>query len=451
MTDLLQKKGYFLKYQNDWILDDGDALLWDKSRRIGATYSESYKSVRKRNLIDYRRDHFFTSADESAAVEFALYCRQWAEIAEAAAKEVLETLEDDKGYKYNNYVIVFPNGSRINCMTSNPRRFRSKGGDVTLDEFDWHDDPGMMLDAALPATTWGYKISILTTRNGEGTPFDKLVKTAKRIVSGEATAEQLNSLDWHYHLTPITTAIDQGLAEKVYKIDHVDLAARKKFFNSCRARARNQDAFNQEYMCIPSASAMCLIPYDMYQACEMADCMTKIGSGPKFLGIDVGREKDLTKFWVWELVADLLITRKVITLRKMPYNVQLKTASDLLSDRSIIKCCGDATGIGDMLIESLQDRFGTGRIEKVKFTAAIKEHLASQMLGRFEDKRVRVPDDTDIRESFHSVRKTVTATGNIRFDAAHTDLGHADDFWAAALGIEAASNNADKPEIITLG
>ncbi len=72
---------------------------------------------------------------------------------EIVVKEILDEREDDKGFKYNNYVTEFPDGSRVNCMSSNPRRFRSKGGDVVLDEFAWHDQPGEMLDAAMPVTT----------------------------------------------------------------------------------------------------------------------------------------------------------------------------------------------------------------------------------------------------------------------------------------------------------
>lgn len=432
----------------DWINDDSVAMIGDKSRRVGLSYADSYKSVSLRNKIDYKRDLWFSSADESAAYEYALYCRQWCELVETAVKEILEPMEDDKGYKYNNYIVEFPNGSRINCMSSNPRRFRSKGGDVVLDEFDWHDDPEGMLDAAMPTTTWGFNIRMLTTRSHEGSPFDETVKVAKKIISGELDPNKDAVLPWSYHFLPITVAIEQGLAEKIYKIDHVDPAARERFLRECRARARNEDAFNQEYMCIPSAEASTYIPYDMYQACEDSNCLNTIGDGAKFLGFDIGREKDLTVFWLWEQVGDILVTRKVVRLKAQPYSVQLKVASDLLQDNSIVRACGDATGIGDMLVETLQNIFGKYRVEKVKFTSQSKERMAPLVRGRFEDRRIRVPDDRDIRESFHSIRKTVTASGNIRFDAAHTKAGHADEFWAAALGLEAASQPVIVPECI---
>jgi len=419
------------------------------------SYADSYKSCRDRNMIDHRRDLWFSSADESAAFEYALYCKQWCELMDVIAKEILQTLEDDKGYKYNNYVLEFPNSSRINCLTSNPRRFRSKGGDVVLDEYAWHDQPREMLDAALPTTTWGYNIRLLSTHNGEGSEFNQIIELCNRVLRGEMTFEDAHSLRWTLHRTTIVDAIAQGLAEKVYKIDHVDPAAREKFLKSCRARARNEDAWNQEYMCNPSSESTALIPYDLYQSCEQADCIQALvphtqGRREYFLGGDIGREKHLTVFWLWEKVGDVLVTRKVIILVKTPYAAQLQVAADLLSNFNILRGCIDATGIGDMLVESLQKQFGTYRVEKVKFTAAIKEHLASQFRGRFEDKHIRVPADREVREDFHSIRKTVTATGNIRFDAATTELGHADRFWAAGLGIEAATTLADKCSLISL-
>ena len=51
--------------------------------------------------------------------------------------------------------------------------------------------------------------------------------------------------------------------------------------------------------------------------------------------------------------------------------------------------------------------------------------------------------DDAVREDLHSVRKSVTAAGNVRLDVERTDTdGHADRFWALALAYHAA--DADK-------
>jgi phage FluMu gp28-like protein len=453
MTQQLAKieKGFFLDYQIKWIKDASDAMLSEKSRRIGMTYADSYKSCRDRNMIDHRRDLWFSSADESAAYEYALYCRTWCEIMEAATSEILETLEDERGYKYNNYVVEFPNGSRINCMSSNPRRFRSKGGDVVLDEFAWHDDPEGMLDAAMPTTTWGFQLRILSTHNGETSRFNRIISAINKVLRGDATYDELRLLHYTLHRTTIIDAVEQGLAEKVFKLDHISPEHRDKFIKSCRARCKDEDAWNQEYMCIPSSGESTLIPYDLYQSCEDANCLTMIPTGPLFVGVDVGREKDLTVFWVAEQVGDVLVTRQIIRLHKAPYEVQHQTGSELLRRSAVQRMAIDATGIGDPVCERLQSEFGEVRVQKVKFTSQSKDHMASLVLGRFQDKRARVPDDWKVREAFHKIKKTVTGAGGIRYDAVRTDEGHADEFWAFGLACEAAHNPTEKPELIFLG
>lgn len=441
---------YFLPYQVDWILDPAKAMIWPKSRRIGATYCDSYKSVRERTITDQKRDLWFSSADESAAYEYALYCKQWCEILDAAFKEDMQVLEDEKGFKYSNYIIEFPWGSRINCMTSNPRRFRSKGGDIVLDEFAWHEEARAMRDAAQPCLVWGYNMRILSSHNGEDSEFNNIIRQVEKVLRGDATFKELHMLEWSMHKITIVDAIEQGLAEKVYKLKTVDPAAREKFLAECRALARNEDAWNQEFMCVPSVAASCLIPYDLYQSCEDSECLKTMGTGPKYLGIDIGRINDPTVMWLDEHVADLSIARKVLRLVGVPYSQQLQHARELLKDRSVVRACVDATGQGDMFAESLQEEFGAYRVEKVKFSQPVKEAMAARVLSRFVDRRTRVPADRQIRDSFHAIRKTTTAAGNVRYDAARTQEGHADEFWGKCLAEEAAAEGTVKPEIIWL-
>ncbi|MDA8086538.1 MAG: hypothetical protein M0Z75_07560, partial [Nitrospiraceae bacterium] len=86
----------------------------------------------------------------------------------------------------------------------------------------------------------------------------------------------------------------------------------------------------------------------------------------------------------------------------------------------------------------------------VIFTGKVKEDLAVTLRRRFEDRQVRIPADRDIREDIHSVKRFTTSAGNIRFDAERTELGHADRFWAAALGVHAGSGAAPVFEFETV-
>jgi phage FluMu gp28-like protein len=86
------------------------------------------------------------------------------------------------------------------------------------------------------------------------------------------------------------------------------------------------------------------------------------------------------------------------------------------------------------------------------FTPAVKEDLAVTMLRNFQDKRVRVPVDRDIRSDLHSVRKYVTVAGNVRYDADRTEAtGHADRFWSLALALHGAAAPAYQIEYQSTG
>jgi phage FluMu gp28-like protein len=133
----------------------------------------------------------------------------------------------------------------------------------------------------------------------------------------------------------------------------------------------------------------------------------------------------------------------VRSLANVPFDEQLAFARQLLSLRAadgpplVRRAAIDSTGMGAPLAESLAREFGP-RVEPVVFTAAVKEDLAYRTRRRLENRRSLLPDSRDIRRAFASIKRLVTLTGNLRFDAERTDAGHADEFWAKALADYAA-------------
>jgi len=200
-------------------------------------------------------------------------------------------------------------------------------------------------------------------------------------------------------------------------------------------------------------------------------------SGEFFLGLDIGRHHDRTVFWLDELVPlaetksenrktknderetifafrfsvfdrqiqNLSITRLVRTLTNTPFAEQLSFARELLSllredGRPLVRRAAiDATGMGAPLAEALAREFGP-RVEPVVFTSAVKEDLAFRTKRRMEARLTLLPDTREIRRAFSAVKKIVTPSGNLRFDAERTDAGHADEFWAKALADLAADS-----------
>ncbi len=86
------------------------------------------------------------------------------------------------------------------------------------------------------------------------------------------------------------------------------------------------------------------------------------------------------------------------------------------------------------------EEFGDYRVEAVTFTNALKGELAGRLRRRVEERTIRIPVDERIRNDWHSIERSVTPAGHIRFDADRTAAGHADRFWAAALAVYAAGN-----------
>jgi phage FluMu gp28-like protein len=78
--------------------------------------------------------------------------------------------------------------------------------------------------------------------------------------------------------------------------------------------------------------------------------------------------------------------------------------------------------------------------------------MATGLKRNFEDKASRIPADSQIRRSLHSVKKYATTTKHFRFDAERTDeTGHADHFWAKALAVQAGSGPASVIEFQSTG
>ncbi|MEM9414991.1 MAG: hypothetical protein AAGA29_05865 [Planctomycetota bacterium] len=419
--------------------------IWEKSRRVGATFVEANDAIFSR-LVGRGCDYWFSSADESAAFEFAEYCRYWMKIAGKVVEVVTEQVYDELTKRSATaFVVRMPNGSRITAMSSNPRRFRSKGGDVCLDEFAFHDDPMGMYDAASPTATHGYAIRILSTHNGEGTAFHKFVQEGKRHAAGTAKD---GDMPWSVHRVTIVEAVEQGLVERVVQPNRPDMT-RDRFLADQRARCRNEDQWLQEYMAIPSKDASSWLTYSLIEQCEDDDAgnPAHYGDGQRYIGMDIGESKDRTVIWTVERVGDILWTREVLVMTDEDLSVKQRALLDRMAHPKVVRACVDATGLGTQIAQEAE-RAGKG--EGVKFTLPAKDELASPLRGYFEDRTVRVPGDGDTREQLHAVRMTRTANGTPRFDAARTEEGHADKFWALALACHAAKTPDAVPRMEVL-
>lgn len=432
-------KNYFLPYQTDWLKDNSQIKIWEKSRRIGATYVQSFEDVL--DCVEGKVPAvWFSSADESAAKEYILYCSQWAKILDKAASDVGENVIDEKnGIK--SLQIVFSNGTRINALSSNPKAFRSKGGKVVWDEAAHHDRDREMWKAAKPAATWGFPIRILSTHNGKNSLFYKFTEQIKA-----------GKLNWSLHTTDIFQAVEDGLYDKIVGRKTTD-AERKAWIEELKRDSFDNSTWLEEYCCVPVDEATAFLPYELISKCEaegtLVENLDEI-KGDIYVGVDIGRKKDLTVISVIEKIAEMRFLRKKIELEKTKFSVQRDVLFEILSHPNMRRASIDATGLGMQLAEEAEETFGKFRIEPVMFTLKTKEEMAYNLLRLFQDGFVRIPPERELREDLHSIRKVTTASNNIRFDVAQTEIsGHADRFWSLALALYASANLSNAPVIVS--
>jgi phage FluMu gp28-like protein len=206
-------------YQKRWLLDDAPLALWEKSRRIGATWVHALRVVLGRiaRPIDRGGSHYYhSSADQTASVEFIDYCAHWARWSNAVAKigEETEVIDDRE---ITSLVMRFANGTKIVAGTSNPKFFRSKGGEVGLDEFAFHRDGRELYKAAhATAMFWGYPLRAWSDAQRAREPTSTCHGEARR---------KAGRLKAGLHRTTIEDAVADGIVERIImrkqKLDHV--------------------------------------------------------------------------------------------------------------------------------------------------------------------------------------------------------------------------------------
>ena len=422
---------YFLQYQQRWLNDESPVKIWQKSRRIGATYVQSYEDVR--DCVSKKVPAvWFSSADESAAREYIAYCEQWTKLFHMAAKP-LGNIVIDSEKDIKAFVIEFANGTKIHALSSNPKGFRSKGGKVVLDEFAHHSDQDQLWKAARPCVTWGFPLRILSTHNGKNCRYYKFIEQVEK-----------GKLKWSLHTTPIQLAVNEGLVDKILN-KQASGEEKQNWLDEQKANCFDEYTWLQEYCCEPIDEATAFLPYDLISPCESENILKTLEDvkGDVYVGMDIGRKKDLTVIWILEVFEKSKYTRMVKILEKTPFHIQEEVLTAILKHKNLRRCCIDSTGLGMQLAESAQRKFGQYRVEAITFTNKVKEEMAYNLRTNFEDKTVYIPAEHDIREDLHSVRRIATTTGNIRFDVDTADVsGHADRFWALALALYAAGSSS---------
>ena len=445
-----------LPYQQRWLGDSSPLKIVVKARQIGFSFAATLRAVFE--CLRRKTTWIFLSKGERQS-------RLLMEKVQAHIQScgiVARTSESSffEGTMTKQLEARFPNGSVIYGLPANPDTARGYTGNVTLDEFGFHQDAAKVYSALYPTITRGFSIEVISTPNGQQGKFWELAKIARLAESGKGQVVSGKQELTPNHL-PLITSSWSGHRVDIYEAAREGL---KVDVEALRAGCDDEETWLQEYCCEFLSDAQNYIPMELIMGCVSEQATTdypleELLGKELYLGVDIGRKRDLTVAWLFEKAGDVLWSRVLLTMKGQTFDVQERAICDLIegsgqglvvSDKSdhlslttnhsamVRRCAIDQSGLGMMLAERLAKKYGAV-VEPVQFTAQVKERIAPMVKQAFEDRLVRIPDNREIRADVNAVKRFVTPAGNVRFDAEHTDKGHADRFWALALALNAAS------------
>ena len=435
-----------LPYQARWVGDRSRLKVHEKARRIGLSWAEAYDDVVHAGAG--RGDVYYQSYAHDMTAGFIDDCADWAQELQAAADVVGETFLEIDGEKIPAYRLPFASGKQIYAVTSAPRAFRSKGrpGDrAVLDEAAFVDNLGESLKAALAFLTWGGSVRVISTHNGEASQFASL---ARDIAEGSRTGS--------LHKVTFRQAVAEGLYVRICEetgevwTKEGEDAWVEEIYATYGAGA------DEELDCIPSPLGGAWLPWELLRGCEHdypepveEDGRTVRGDpdgyrgGPTYIGVDIGRRRDLWVAWVIEMIGDVAWTREIVELKNRSFADQDDELDRLDARYRPVRIAKDQTGMGEKPVEDAKRRYGEHRVEGVILSAPRRLDLATALKERYEDKTWRAPRDPIVRQDLHSIRmeQGVTGAPRLLIDEFQKE-SHADRFWAGALAAGAAANPA---------
>lgn len=411
-----------LPYQRADVERDARFVWSCWARQTGKSFTKSLRRILRG--LARSRTQVFLSAGERQSRELMQKAAQHCQ-----ALRIAFEFHENRSFRdmsIKQLEIHLPGRVRIIGLPANPQTARGFTGDVLLDEFAMHAFDREIWAAMFPTVLRGNgEIDIASTPRGRQNMFFHL-RNNEQFVTDTVTLPQ---------------AIAQGLD---VNLDEV------------RRTMGDEELFRQEFLCEFLDEATAFLTCEQIAACmdptlRVSDNVMSLMADPRelFVGVDVGRRRDLTVIWVLAQEADRLVTAALFELAHTPFRVQFALLGELLALRRVRKCCIDAGGIGMQLAEQCVERFGAHRIEAVTFTPALKSQLALGLRIAVENRRIVIPADERIAADWHSLERAVNETGHLRLSAPRREGSHADRFWSAALALHAADVPCGRIESLT--
>lgn len=443
-----------LPYQARWYATgrDGD-VRWrwlEKSRQTGMSWTEACRQtlLASRDRTAGGRRCTYVSTSLVLAREFISTVAMWARGTQLAATASGLTVIRDGREDILAHEVRFASGFSVVGVSSNPAALRGRRGEICIDETAHHQHLDELLKAAFACTTWGGRITCLSTHNGVRNPFNKL---GEQIKAGKLRGAWMR-LDIHQ-------ALREGLYRRICKVERRPWSAEgeAQFLADCLA----SPGAAEEFKVNPSEAGAVFYRRDLLESCarDKAPCLYLqrgqdwISKSPEaraadtrhwcttqlrpvlkqldrskvhFAGQDFARKRHLSALWVLEQSHDMtLATALWLELRNVPDEEQEIIAEYLLRGGHAgdgqpevgltrVRCGGfavDATeGGGRNLAERLGGRWGrrednsAGLIVSVTLSGGWYETQHHRLRQRLEERDLSLPRSEDVFDDLQSWR-----------------------------------------------
>lgn len=422
-----------LGYQQRWCADKADVAVWEKSRRIGASWCDACDAVLTAAPAENAMDALYIGYSEDMTREYIDDCAMWAKAFDFAAGEMNETLFDDTDengdtQQIKAFRIDFASGKKILALSSRPRSIRGKQGKVTIDEAAFHDDLPGLLKAALAMLIWGGKVRLLSSHNGDANPFNELVNDIRA-----------GKVPYALHRTTFEDALNDGLYERVKLIQGDRLKEKTQDEWRAKIYAQYGDNAAEELDVIPSAGSGRYLTRMMIEACmkpgipvvrltlqdaftlhpshireaEMRDWCESIllplllkldPDLDHYFGEDFARNGDVSAIWPLEQTRTLdLVTPFILEMRNVPFDQQRQILFYILDRLPRFRAGAmDARGNGQYLAEVAMQKYGA-RIAQVMLSQEWYRENMPPFKAAIEDKKLTLPIDADVLADMRTI------------------------------------------------
>ncbi len=414
-----------LAYQHRWIEDKSRFKLAVKSVQTGYTWAMALELAL--DMIDGKTTWLWMSGSQRQSREAAQYVKTHLKAMGMAAATLDLDVEEFFG-KTKTLVdrVTMPNGSRAFFLPANPDTARGFAGNVVLDEFASHENGKAIWAAMFGRVSRGYKLRVFSSPKGAVGKFYELAKLCGLDAGAAPEQQPVKAGAWSAHWLSLPMAIADGAPFDVEEL---------------RSAMGDDDLFAQEYLCVFLDAEKQLISTEAVDACVSGRATLMLPSdfrpqGLLYMGTDVARRRDLTVHAILEKLGEQYIVRAVDVQRKATFAAQKKRIEDFLP--LVRRHAMDAGGLGMQNAEELQRDY-PAKCEPVDFAAGdVKAAMALGLKRLFDDRRIEIPDDRDLKADLKAVKRIITEANNIRYDAKRTDNGHADRTWALGLAWHAS-------------